>query len=127
MGIFSFLKKAKMSTRPKGIFGVDKELIKKQWQEVEEQVKLGKPSNLKTAVVNADKILYFVLEKMGYKGSLGEKLISAQKKFSDYQGVWSAHKLRNRLVHEIDYEFFINETKEAIQQYQRALKDLDAL
>lgn len=131
MGFLSFLFKNlfKKSKKPtvKSIFGADKELVQKKWREVEEQVKLGKPSNFKSAIIAADKILYFTLDKMGYKGSLGEKLIASREKFSDYQGIWSAHKFRNRLVHEVEHEFFIHEAQKAIEQYQRALKDLHAL
>jgi hypothetical protein len=75
------------------------------------------------AIMDADKILDYVLTRHGFHGSLGEKLKSAAHKFSDLNGVWNAHKLRNKLAHELE-EADEKEVKRALKQFRRALKDL---
>jgi hypothetical protein len=61
---------------------------------------------IKSALIDADKLLDFVLKKKGIKGdTLGERLKSASNLFDRelYNQVWEAHKLRNKLVHEVDF------------------------
>lgn len=79
------------------------------------------------AILEADKLLDLVLKKMNYQGSLGEKLKKAERLFSDINGVWYAHKLRNRLAHEIDTKISKQETEKALSAFHKALRDLKAL
>lgn len=60
---------------------------------------------IKTTVVDADKLFDFCLKKKGINGkTMAERLSRAKPYFksSDYNDIWSAHKVRNRLVHEMD-------------------------
>lgn len=75
------------------------------------------------AMVDADKLLDYVLTRHGFHGSLGEKLKAAAHKFSDLNGIWNAHKLRNRLVHEFE-EVEKEEVERALKQFKKALKNL---
>ncbi len=66
---------------------------------------------VKSALIDADKLFDFVLKKKGIKGeTLGERLKNAKAFFDHdmYQQVWEAHKLRNRLVHEVDFSVDTN-------------------
>lgn len=61
---------------------------------------------LRSAVIEADKLLDFVLKSKRVKGStLGERLKNSKKMFktSAYNRVWEVHKLRNRIAHEMDF------------------------
>jgi len=63
-------------------------------------------SKLKTAVIEADKLLDFVLKSKRVKGeTLGDRLKASKNLFStsSYNKVWEVHKLRNRLAHEMDF------------------------
>ena len=80
--------------------------------------------NDSSAVLKADKLLDKLLGKKGYNGSLGQKLKSARSLFSDIDGVWSAHKLRNRIAHDIDVQVSKKEANNAIEKYKRAFRDL---
>ena len=44
--------------------------------------------------------------------------------FSDRNGIWSAHKLRNRIAHELDVKVSEKETRTALTQFKKALRDL---
>ena len=67
----------------------------------------------------------YALKKHGFEGSLGEKLKKAGPRFNDLNAVWSAHKLRNRIAHELS-EINKEEAKRALKQFKRALNDLGA-
>ncbi|MCA9374491.1 hypothetical protein KC725_05015 [Candidatus Peregrinibacteria bacterium] len=84
-------------------------------------------SDLRHAVMDADKLLDRLLGHKGYSGSLGEKLKKSGSLFSDLNGVWSAHKLRNRLAHELDAKVSPKEGERALKQYARAFRDLGLL
>lgn len=96
--------------------------LQKHWIRIE---KLFMDSDFKHAVLDADKLLDFALKEWGYQGNLGQKLKIAKLRFSNLNGVWSAHKLRNRIAHEI-IELRKAETKVALKNFKGALKDLGA-
>lgn len=103
----------------------DREFIKQKWAEIQNLMHLGRPSNFKQAVLEADKLIDFVLKKMNYNGqTLADRMRASQNRFSNYQGLWDAHKIRNRLVHEVSSEVLHHEAKEAIAKFERALRDL---
>lgn len=83
--------------------------------------------DLRHAIMDADKLLDLGLKGKGYEGSLGEKLKQSSALFSDLNGVWAAHKLRNRLAHEMDAKLSESEAKRALRQFERAFKDLGML
>ena len=58
---------------------------------------------------------------------MGERLVSSQRQLSDNDGVWYAHKLRNRLVHETDVSLKEGDVKKALISIRQALKDLGAV
>jgi hypothetical protein len=106
----------------------EKEFVERKWQEIKDLQATEKPSALKNAVLESDKLLDYVLKGKGYRGAtMAERLKSARGKFSDNNGVWSAHKARNRLVHEAGYDFMAYEAKDAIKHFEQALKDLGAI
>lgn len=66
--------------------------------------KISNQSNSAQKLVELDKLMDFYLKNSGLKGeTMGERLKNARKLFSrnDYNEIWEAHKMRNKLVHEI--------------------------
>lgn len=106
--------------------GMNKDYFDRKWRET---VKLlAQPATLNLAIIEADKLLDDAMKKAHFKGkTMGERMVSAQRKFSNNDNVWAAHKMRNKLVHETDVKFNENETRTALKQFQQALKDLGAL
>jgi hypothetical protein len=51
-------------------------------------------------VMEADKVLDLALGKLGYTGSVADKLKKAGPRLKNLQAVWDAHKMRNTLAHE---------------------------
>ncbi len=110
---------------------LDRNFVAGKWQEIEQLMSQGKPSAYKVAVMEADKLVDYVLKaKVGSDGNMGDRLKRSQKLFSnylDYQNLWSAHKTRNLIAHEATHELLFPEVKKTIAYFEKALRDLGAL
>lgn len=51
-------------------------------------------------ILELDKALDTLLSHLGYKGTLGEKLMKAGARLPNINALWAAHKHRNVLAHE---------------------------
>lgn len=98
----------------------DQQRLRSHWKRIQMEVK----SNPKSAVLEADKLLDEALRLKGFRGSLGQKLKKAQPLFRNANAVWGAHKLRNRLAHELDHPLTEREAKRALNDFKVALVDL---
>ncbi len=98
----------------------DLALVVSQWRVILEQAE----REPKHALVEADKLLDFVLKRRGYSGAMGDKLKKAGKIFSNADNVWSAHKLRNRVVHEVGFNASRDQAVQALGYFKKALWDL---
>jgi|GEM_PF-995669 len=109
---------------------IDRQYIQAEWQKIQEAMTVGGESRYQQAVISADKILDYVLKARIAGETMGDRLKNATTLFSNrdtYQAAWDGHKLRNRLVHETNYQTVSWEAKRAIQDYERALRDLGVL
>ncbi len=80
------------------------------------------------ALKAADKLLDEALKKRRFKGkNMGERLVSAQNKFSNNDDVWFGHKLTKKIIEDPELKLKESEVKEALLSFHRALKDLGAL
>lgn len=95
-------------------------VIQLMWKEVESTVH----KHPEQALLKADKLLDHALKKAGFTGTLGEKMKKARSVFRDNNGVWSAHKLRNRIAHEIDIHVSTRQAEANLKHFKRALSDL---
>ena len=102
----------------KGLSPSDKKKYQNHWK------KIKGDNDFRHAIMGADKLLDVLLQKKGYSGALGEKLKRSESLFSDYNGIWSAHKLRNRIAHELDVQISYKEAHDALRKFERALRDL---
>ena len=110
---------------------LDRSFVAGKWQEIQQLMFQGKPSAYKVAVMEADKLVDYVLKaKVGSDGTMADRLKRSQKLFSsylDYQNLWSAHKTRNLIAHEATHELLFPEVKKTIAYFEKALRDLGAL
>lgn len=112
---------------------VNKKIVQDKWREIETSMSQGGPANFQSAVMEADKLFDYVLR--GIIGSrndqnMADRLKLSQKKFSSwetYQGVWTAHKIRNQSAHDINHELNSAVARNTIEQFRKGLRDLGAL
>lgn len=99
-----------------------------KWMAVESQLKQGDENSFTLCVLNADKLLDQALRDRGIKGNtMGERMKSFQGKWTNGNGVWAAHKLRNRIAHETDVTVDHTRARQALVAYKQALKDVGAI
>jgi hypothetical protein len=103
----------------------DKDEVEKGVYEAEKMIS-GDISKIKEGIIKFDNLLNKSLIIKGFRGqTLGERLKSSQKffKWEDYSGIWDAHKLRNKIVHE-DYNPSGAELKKSVKYFKLAIRRL---
>jgi len=109
-------------------YELDRAGIKKRWQEIESLLKRPGEMNYKLAILEADKLLDYVVKSMSMPGKdLGERLRFACFKYNRLKRVWWAHVLRNQLVHEATFSLNYGTAKRAIKTFEAAFKELGVL
>ncbi len=102
------------------------EYFQGKWQEL--QKLLRDKTKWPEAISEADKLLDEALKKRRIRGgSMGERLVKAQRLFTDNDSLWFAHKLRNKLDAEPETKLKEREVKQALIGTRQALKDVGAL
>ncbi len=102
------------------------EKISRDWENIAVLVKGKSPSQLKQALITADKTLDAALKDIVLGDTMGERLKNAKDKFdrATYNRIWDAHKLRNSLVHEAGFEPGYFTLDGAITNIRMALRKL---
>jgi len=100
------------------------ELVKTKWADIVAMQDKG-GSGLKNALIEADKLLDYVMIHKGFSGeTMGDRLKSGGSRFSNLNGVWAAHKLRNQIAHEIEHDIVAEQIKNAINILKGAIQEL---
>lgn len=77
------------------------------------------------AVISADKLLDEAMRNKRLKGkSMGERLVAAQRTFSDNDGVWYSHNLAKKLIDETAIRLKQADVKKSLMGVRQALRDL---
>ncbi len=99
-----------------------------QWLAIENSFSKDNPASWQLAIFNADKLVDRALRESKYKGqTMGERMKSAQKIWTNANYIWGAHKIRNQLAHETDVKLTHSTALRALSAYKQALKDLGAI
>lgn len=102
------------------------EYFKAEWQEL--QKLLRNKERWDVALITADNLFDMALRKNRYRGaSMGERMVKAQKRFTDNDGAWFAHKLRKEVESNPDFKLTEKDLKQALIAIRQVLKDLGAL
>lgn len=113
-------------TSPKAAGGISNEFAIGKWTEIKSMLQTGGPANYRQSIVEADKLVDSVLSSLVPGSTMGERLKSARRLFPQdiYNNLWSAHKIRNRVVHEVDFEGLSSDASMAVKYFENALKHL---
>lgn len=95
---------------------------------IENKLQKDNPASFTLVIIQADKLLDRALMEIGITGkTMGDRLKKSNNRFTDLNAVWRAHKLRNALAHDSDFEIKYQQTANALAIYKQALKDLGAI
>jgi hypothetical protein len=100
--------------------------VEREWKNIQVLLSAKGPSQLRQALISADKCLDNVLRDLIPGETMGERLKNAENIFDKnlYNKIWQSHKIRNTLVHEAGYEpphFVITE---AVENFRKGLNSL---
>lgn len=120
--VISLLMLALLQAKVKQISQLNKPYYHKHWQ------RITSLKNDRLALIEADKLLDQALKDRQLGGdTMKDRLVSAEKHFRHPEDVWQAHKLRNRLVHEVDFKLPKPAVIKAnLAYFRQALDDLGA-
>ncbi len=117
-----------MTLTGKHSYTFDVEEYQTRWLKIENGLQKDDPRTYNMSVINADKLLDRALNEMGTPGkTMADRLKRVTNRFEKPNAVWSAHKLRNQIAHEDDFEVDFNQANRALAAIRQALKDLGAI
>lgn len=106
----------------------NKEAYQARFLAIENKLNKESPATFSMVIIEADKLLDKAMNEMGLPGkTMGEKLKKSGSRFSNLNGVWRAHKLRNAIAHEAGFEVSYKQAFNALAIYKQALMDLGAI
>ena len=107
---------------------IDKEMYQRVWRQILRNVETRKSESMQMAIMKADKLLDKAMRDCGVAGeTMGERMKSRKGYWSDENGLWAAHKLRNQIAHETNVTVTAQSFHRAMASFEQALKDLGAL
>jgi hypothetical protein len=108
--------------------GLDQEKYRSKWLEIENTFNINNETTFSMCIIRADSLLDHAMKEKDFIGdSMGERLKNGGHKFSSIDSVWTAHKIRNKIAHESDTKIDARVTRQALNTFKRALKDLGAI
>ena len=101
----------------------------KPWQDVMKKMDSPNPSDWNLAVIQADSVVDEVLKSMVPFGTtMGDRLKQLDRsKLGSLDGLWEAHKIRNRIAHDTDQVLDYQEARRAIMLFSEVLRELNYL
>lgn len=99
-----------------------KKIFAKKVTKLLQNISIREPSQ---KILEYDKVLDLCLKEKGLQGTTGEKMKKYSRKkssgFLNTNSIWIAHKLRNKIAHEIDFEPSAFETKQAEKSFRQEI------
>lgn len=105
---------------------LNKEKYAQRWSDLQSMCK--QKDQWPEVIERADKLFDRALKTRRFKGkSMGERIVSAQKKLSDNDGVWQAHNLVKKMREQPERTLKEQEVKDTLVAFRQALRDVGAL
>ncbi len=113
-----------LSWRPYGLGEVNK-----RWNKILNHVRSGTESEYKLAVIEADDLLFRILDDKGFEGESFEEMIevAARKTKVDFTYVLDGHRIRNAIVYDINYSLNPEVAQGVLNQFEKVIKNLALL
>ena len=106
---------------------IEEHLYTDKWNVVSSYMNDEMEAMWRLGIIEADNLLYEVLDEKGYKGdTLGEMLKDAN--FRSLHQAWDAHKVRNRIAHDgSSYTLTDREARRVYHLYEEVMRELKAI
>lgn len=103
--------------------------LRGRWDEITAHLDSARENDWKLAILEADKLVDVALRQKGFPGdTFGDRLTNIQPgMLVSLDGLWWAHRVRNRVAHEMDYFLRYTEARQAVSYYEVALSELQLI
>lgn len=103
--------------------------MRNRWSKILQRLEIDNLSQHKVAIIEADALADDILRGIGYDGNnMGERLMHIKPEQLDgLEDLKRAHQIRNRIVHELDFQIDHKEAHEVLKIYENFLKYLEFL
>ena len=103
-----------------------REVVNSNWKEIRDLANSESPSDWNMAIIRADGLLNDMLHNLGYEGeTMADRLkIVDPTRLLSLDRVWSAHRLRNNIVHGPPQNYTKETIIQALRSYEQGLKEL---
>lgn len=102
--------------------------LQNRWEEILRHIDSINEGEWKYALIEADKLVDDQLKTRFAGETMGERLMNIDKtQLLSIDGLWEAHKVRNRLAHDTNYFLRHAEAVRTIKLFEATLKELGAI
>ncbi len=104
-------------------------IFRERWEVIMRNLDSTHEAQWKIAVIEADKLIDEALTHAGFPGAtFGDRLSNIQPgTLLSLDGLWWAHKIRNRIAHETDFFLRYTEARQALGYFEAALAELQLI
>ena len=103
-------------------------VLQDHWNDIMRHIESPREGEWKFAIIEADKLVDQVLANHFPGESMGERMMNIDKThLLSIDGLWEAHKLRNRLAHEPNAFIRHAEALRAIRMFEATLKEVGVI
>jgi hypothetical protein len=107
---------------------LNKKYYKAELEKIKSSLVKGNSQSYSWSILEADKLVDRAMIELGFFGdNFGMRLKNNRKFFSRLNSLWDAHKLRNKIAHEHGFELTYYQARQALSDFEQALKDLHAI
>jgi len=106
-----------------------KKKMRMRWEVVRSRLKSRNESDYKVAIIEADNIIDVLIAGMAYPGeNMGERLNNIpERQFESLNELKAAHEIRNRIIHEENFQVSREYAKEILKRYESFLEEFEVL
>ena len=103
--------------------------LRDRWAAIMAHMDSAQENDWRTAVMEGDKLVDSALQSAGFPGdTFGDRLTNiAPGSLVSLDGLWWAHRIRNRVAHEMDYFLRYTEARQAVSYFQATLEELQQI
>ena len=103
--------------------------IIKRWKKIQKRMGTRNEYEYKLAIIEADDLFRDILEEKGFQGKTFEEKTKQVNKieFPNMDEVLEAHKIRDSIVYDPNYKLDLDKTKQVLEVYEKAIKNIESL
>ena len=100
--------------------------IADKWKKIYKRLDSGLESEYKLAVIEGDDFLAEILDDSGYEGKTFEEILASAGRSAvpNQEEVIEAHKVRNSIVYEPDYNLTLDQTTKVLSIFETTVKNI---